>query len=61
MGLLLKTRQRIADGWLNAAELATGKNEPPKVLPPGATPAQMAAYTAVSRALFNLDEAITKE
>jgi hypothetical protein len=29
--------------------------------PPGTTPAQLAAYAAVSRVLLNLDEAITKE
>lgn len=59
-GLLDRQRQRIADGWVNAHELATGRNELPPV-PPGATPTQLAAYTVVSRALLNLDEAITKE
>lgn len=59
--LLEKARRRIADGWINANELATGRNEPPAALPPGGNPAQLAAYTAVSRALLNLDETITKE
>jgi hypothetical protein len=61
LGLLGKTRERIADGWVNAGELSTGKPELPKQLPSGITPAQMAAYTAVSRALLNLDETLTKE
>ncbi|MBN8245927.1 MAG: PSD1 domain-containing protein [Verrucomicrobia bacterium] len=59
-GLLERQRQRIADGWVSAFELAGGKNERPEV-PEGATPTLLAAYTAVSRALLNLDEAITKE
>lgn len=59
--LLAKAHHRIADGWLNASELGTGKTEVPGNLPPGTTPAQLAAYTAVSRALLNLDETITKE
>ena len=59
--LLQRQKQRIADGWVNPLELATGKNEPPSKLPEGATPTTLAAYTAVSRVLLNLDEAITKE
>lgn len=59
-GLLERQRQRIAEGWVNASELATGRNELPQV-PPGTTPTQLAAYVVVSRALLNLDEAITKE
>jgi len=59
--LLARTHQRIADGWIHAGELATGKAELPHQLPPGTTPAQLAAFTAVSRALLNLDETITKE
>ena len=59
--LLDKQTKRIADGWLNPNEIATGKNEITKELPKGATPAQLAAYTVVARVLLNLDETITKE
>jgi hypothetical protein len=58
--LLGRQQQRIAEGWVNAQELGTGKNELPS-LPPGTTPTQLAAYTVVSRVLLNLDEAISKE
>jgi len=59
--LLNQQRARIAEGWLNAAEMAVGKSEPMTGLPPGVTPATLAAHTAVARALLNLDETITKE
>jgi mono/diheme cytochrome c family protein len=61
LDLLAKQRAHIAEGWVSAGELATGKSETPGDLPPGVTPTTLAAYTAVSRALLNLDEAITKE
>jgi mono/diheme cytochrome c family protein len=60
LNLVEKQRARIADGWINAAEVATGKNEKPQ-LPEGITPTELAAYTVVSRVLLNLDETITKE
>ena len=59
-GLLARQTRRIADGWVNPFDLGTGKNVLPAV-PAGSTPTQLAAYTAVSRVLLNLDEAITKE
>ena len=59
--MLQKQRQRIAEGWVNATEIASGKNEPLSNLPTGTNPAQLAAYTIVSRVLLNLDETITKE
>ena len=58
--LMEKERTRIADGWIDPWMLATGKSEKPS-LPPNTTPAQLAAYTVVSRVLLNLDETITKE
>lgn len=58
--LMERQKQRIADGWINPYELATGKNELPQ-LPKGTTPTQLAAYTVVSRVLLNLDETITKQ
>jgi mono/diheme cytochrome c family protein len=61
LALLDKEKTRIAEGWVNPIELATGKNEKPADLPKGETPTQLAAYTVVSRALLNLDETITKE
>jgi hypothetical protein len=59
--LLNKEKAYLAEGWVSIAELATGRNQPLKNLPAGATPTQLAAYTVVSRALLNLDETITKE
>ena len=61
LSLLTKQRNRIAEGWVNANEIATGKDEPSSDLPSGCTPTQMAAYTVVSRVILNLDETITKE
>jgi mono/diheme cytochrome c family protein len=59
--LLNKQRVRIAAGWTNPREIATGANELPAGLPTGVTPADLAAYTVVSRVILNLDETITKE
>jgi len=61
LGLLQRQKQRIADGWVNAVELGSSTNAPPAKLPKDTTPTTLAAYTAVSRVLLNLDETITKE
>jgi hypothetical protein len=61
LALLAKQKARMSEGWIDAWMLATGKNERPATLPANATPAQLAAYTVVSRVLLNLDETITKE
>ncbi|MFN7142082.1 MAG: DUF1553 domain-containing protein, partial [Limisphaerales bacterium] len=60
LNLMDKQKARIAEGWVNPLEVATGKNEKIE-LPEGTNPAQLAAFTVVSRVLLNLDEAITKE
>ena len=57
--LLGKERKRIADGGLNAVEVATGKKDVP--VPGGLRADELAAYTIVARVLLNLDETITKE
>ena len=61
LALLNKETGRFADGKLNPWDLAAESPDQPPVLPKGATPAQLAAWTAVSRVLLNLDETITKE
>jgi hypothetical protein len=61
LALLNQQTHRIAEGWVNPTEIATGKSEAPTSLPKGVTPTQLAAYTVVSRVLLNLDETITKE
>jgi hypothetical protein len=60
-GLLAKQQERLASGELNAAEVAAIDAEHPLPLPDTATPAQLAAWTVLSRVLLNLDETITKE
>ena len=61
VALAEKQRERIAEGWTDAREIATGTHELPENLPMGVTPAQLAAYTVVARVILNLDETITKE
>ncbi len=59
--LLSKQRERFARPDAKPWELAANDPAQPPHLPPGATPAQAAAWTVVSRVLLNLDETITKE
>jgi hypothetical protein len=61
LAMLNKETQRFADGKLNSWDLAAADPAQPPAVPNGATPAQLAAWTAVSRVLLNLDETITKE
>jgi hypothetical protein len=61
LGLLHKQAQRFSDEKQSPWALAANKDDQPPALPQGATPAQLAAWTAVSRVLLNLDETITKE
>jgi len=53
--------QRVADGWLDARDLAAGGKDLPQDLPKGSNPTQLAALTAVTRVLLNLDETFTRE
>jgi hypothetical protein len=59
--LLAKEDQRIAEGWIAARELAGLGDAANPPLPGGITPRRLAAWTAVSRVILNLDETITKE
>jgi hypothetical protein len=61
LALLGEQRQRFAAGELNPWNLATNDPDKPLPLPKGTTMDQLAAWTAVSRVLLNLDETITKE
>ncbi len=61
LGLLKKQRQRLADGWLSPWDLSGFAPAKAPHLPENATPVELAAWTAVSRVLLNLDETITKE
>jgi hypothetical protein len=61
MSLLEKQQKRIAEGWVSANEIATGKSEAAKDLSQVTTPTQLAAYTVVSRVVLSLDETLTKE
>ncbi|PYV37526.1 MAG: hypothetical protein DMG06_27855, partial [Acidobacteria bacterium] len=61
LSLLNKQKGRLAEGWLSPWDMAGYNPEQAPQLPKGTTPAQLAAWTAVSRVLLNLDETITKE
>jgi len=60
LAFLDTSRRRIADGWLDAREVATGALGTIPALPPGATPQDAAAWTLVARVLLNLDETVNK-
>ena len=61
LGLLQKEAARFETPDAKPWELAANDPANPPALPAGATPAQAAAWTALSRVLLNLDEAISKE
>lgn len=61
LGMLEKQLARFQKGELNPSELVADDVKHPPQLPAGVSPAQVAAWTAVSRVLLNLDETITKE
>jgi hypothetical protein len=60
-GLLNRQRERLLAGELNAWNLATNDPDKSFPLPKDIKMEDLAAWTAVSRVLLNLDEAITKE
>jgi hypothetical protein len=59
--LLHNQAKRFERPSINPWELAASDPKLPPTLPKGATSADLAAWTAVSRVLLNLDETITKE
>jgi hypothetical protein len=61
LGLLIRQQERFVAGELNPWNLATNEPDKPFALPRGVTMEQLAAWTAVTRVLLNLDEAITRE
>jgi hypothetical protein len=60
LAFLAAQRQRLADGWVDARDVAGGGAEPSAALPAGTTPQDAAAWTLLSRVLLNLDETVTK-
>jgi hypothetical protein len=59
---LLRSQQpRFGRGEVNPWNLAANDPDRPVHLPKGTTMEQLAAWTAVSRALLNLDETITNQ
>lgn len=60
LAFLADRRRRLAEGWLDAGEIATGEPDKQPDLPAGTTPQDAAAWTLVARVLLNLDETVTK-
>jgi mono/diheme cytochrome c family protein len=60
-GLVRSQAERFSKPDAKPWDLAASDPAKPPALPKGATPAQLAAWTAVGRVLLNLDETITKE
>jgi hypothetical protein len=61
VAFLDKETKRFADKNAKPWDLAADDPKKPPPLPKDVTPAQLAAWTAVSRVLLNLDETIVKE
>lgn len=58
---VMKTpRQRVAEGWISAREVAFGDAAKLPELPAGITPVDVAGWTIAARVLLNLDETLTK-
>jgi len=60
LAVMRTPRQRLAEGWISARELAFGDAAKLPALPRGITPADVAAWTVAARVLLNLDETLTK-
>lgn len=61
LNLLQSRRQRLAEGWLNPRDIATGDPAKLPELPAGTNPQDAAAWTMTARVLLNLDETISKK
>jgi hypothetical protein len=61
LDLLFHEARRFESPGMSPWTFAANDPKKPPLLPPGATPAQLAGWTAVARVLLNLDETITKE
>jgi mono/diheme cytochrome c family protein len=61
LGLFHRQKERLLAGELNASTLVANDSGRSVSLPKGVTMQEWAAWTAVSRVLLNLDEAITRE
>jgi hypothetical protein len=61
LNLLKSRREKLAEGWLNPREVATGDPARLPELPAGTTPQDAAAWTMAARVLLNLDETISKK
>jgi hypothetical protein len=61
LGLLQRERRHFTQPGAKPMDLASADPAHPPQLPDGATAADLAAWTVVSRVLLNLDETITKE
>jgi hypothetical protein len=61
LNLLQKQEDRFSSDDRDALALGASDAAPHTTLPKGVYPAQLAAWTTVSRVILNLDETITKE
>jgi hypothetical protein len=61
LALLGKQRERFSQPDAKPLDIALADPANPPPLPAGTTPAELAAWTIVSRVLLNLDETITRE
>ncbi len=60
LALVESRRKRLADGWLNVREIASGDPAKLPELPANVTPQDAAAWTLAARVMLNLDETISK-